>query len=218
MTEKQVKNKAVWKKACILPIFLIVLCATSLVANAYLRWSAKVENTFTAEVSKAPAVKENFADNTKSDVAVNAGETDYSVYVRAAIVAVWVNEHGEVHANIPVPGVDYELTLNVDADGSTDKDWFEKDGFYYHKAPVAGKADTEQLISSCTPLKAAPLDKENPTTNIYKLKVDIAAQTIQAAGMTDGTYDGDGNQITAPIPAVTAQWGIDVDANKQLKK
>lgn len=160
-----------------------------------------MKNTFTAEESVAPTVKETFADNLKKNVTITPGETEYSVYVRAAIVATWVNDAGEVHANVPVLDVDYELELN-----STD--WFEKDGFYYHRAAVVSEGETAVLINSCRPLNAAPLDK-----GIYKLKVEIVTQTIQAAGMTDGVYDTNGNVITAPIPAVTSAWGVTVNDN-----
>ena len=194
-TQKNGKLIFAWKKAYVLPAFLLVIVATTITAHAYLKWSAVVENTFTAEESVNPIVNETFADNLKTNVKVNPGRTEYSVYVRAAIVATWVNNAGEIHANVPVPGVDYELDLNA-------TDWFEKDGFYYHKAAVVSAGETKALINSCKPLKAAPLDKETPD-NIYKLKVDIVTQTIQAAGMTDDK--------TNSIPAVTAAWGVTVN-------
>ncbi|MBO5157988.1 MAG: hypothetical protein J6B94_00150 [Lachnospiraceae bacterium] len=212
MSEKHTNKKHgfAWKRACILPVFLIVLTVTTLTVNAYLRWSAVVENVFNAEASVVPAVNETFENNLKTDVSVNSGETEYSVYVRAAIIVTWVNGDGEVHAKVPVLGVDYELDLNVDTDTDTSKAWFEKGGFYYHKDAVESENDTAVLINSCKPLKEAPSDG-------YTLKVEIITQTIQSAGMTDGEYGDNGIVITDSIPAVTSAWGVTVDADKKLQ-
>ena len=213
MSEKRRKkrHRLAWKKACILPVFLIIITGTTLTVHAYLKWSAAVENKFTAETSALPTVNENFDKKSKTNVTVNTGETEYSVYVRAAIVATWENIKGEVHANVPVPGVDYELQLNVDTDTDTSRDWFEKDGFYYHKKAVKSSDETAVLINSCKPLKKAPLDKDNPE-NIYTLKVKIVTQTIQSAGMTDG------DETTTPVPAVTSAWSVVVDVNNELQR
>ena len=213
MSEKQRKKRyrLAWKKACILPVFLIIITGTTLTVHAYLKWSTVVENKFTAETSASPTVKENFDNKSKTKVTVNPGETEYSVYVRAAIVATWENSEGEVHANVPVPGVDYELDLNVDTDTDTSKEWFEKDDFYYHKKAVKSSDETAVLINSCKPLKKAPLDKDNPE-NIYTLKVKIVTQTIQSAGMTDG------DETTTPVPAVTSAWSVVVDVNNELQR
>lgn len=212
MSEKQRKKRyrLAWKKACILPVFLIMIAGTTLTVHAYLKWSTVVENKFTAETSASPTVQETFDGKSKTGVTVNLGKTEYSVYVRAAIVATWENSSGKVHANVPVPGVDYELQLNVDTDTDTSRDWFEKDGFYYHKAAVKSEGATAVLINSCKPLKEAPLDKDNSEES-YTLKVKIVTQTIQAAGMTDG------DETTTPIPAVTSAWGVSVTEDKQLK-
>lgn len=212
MSEKhrEKRHRLAWKKACILPVFLIMIAGTTLTVHAYLKWSTVVENKFTAETSDSPTVQETFDGKSKTDVTVNPGKTEYSVYVRAAIVATWENSRGKVHANVPVPGVDYELKLNVDTDTDTSKDWFEKDGFYYHKAAVKSEGATAVLINSCKPLKEAPLDKDNSEES-YTLKVKIVTQTIQAAGMTDG------DETTPPIPAVTSVWGVSVTENKQLE-
>lgn len=219
MTENRKRNRlSILKLAGVLPAFLVIFCVMAIGAHAYLKWSGEVRNEFTAENSVVPTVNETFENNLKENVSVNPGDTDYSVYVRAAIVVTWMNKNGEVHANIPMEGTDYYLNLN---EGS-DKDWFEKDGFYYHKEPVESSTDTvnnktANLIQTCNPLKAAPVDKED-STDIYTLNVKIVTQTIQSAGMTDGVYDDNGNVVTEPIPAVTAQWGVTVNGDKTISK
>lgn len=185
------------KRKRILPIFLAVLfvmAVTVATVYAYLKISTDpaVKNTFSAAQDPEATITESFDPNTeKKDVAVKVGKTGYSVYVRAAIVVTWKNaENGDVLATKPVAGVDYTITLN-------DSAWFEKDGFYYHKAAVPSEGTTANLIISCIPIAGkAPAG--------YGLNVEIVAQTIQSAGTTD----------TGDTPAVTDAWGVIVDGGK----
>jgi hypothetical protein len=188
------------KRKRILPVFLAVLfviAVTVATVYAYLKTSTPaVENSFGAAQDPEATITESFDPNTeKKNVAVKVGDTGYSVYVRAVIVVTWKNaENGDVLATKPVAGTDYEISLN-------DSEWFEKDGFYYHKAAVESGDSTAVLINSC-----APSDGKTPAG--YGLNVEIVAQTIQAAGKTDA---GD-------IPAVTKAWKIKVDSNGKLTK
>ncbi|MBR5264357.1 MAG: hypothetical protein IKV50_06660 [Clostridia bacterium] len=188
------------KRKRILPVFLAVLfviAVTVATVYAYLKTSTPaVENTFSAAQDPEATITESFDPNTeKKNVAVKVGDTGYSVYVRAVIVVTWKNaENGDVLAIKPVAGTDYEISLN-------DSEWFEKDGFYYHKAAVESGDSTAVLINSC-----APIDGKTPAG--YGLNVEIVAQTIQAAGKTDA---GD-------IPAVTKAWKVKVDSNGKLTK
>ena len=151
---------------------LLVLCSTVGVLAYLSVMSGSVTNTFTAAPETDPAITESFAGNIKSDVCVQVGDTGYDVYVRGAIVVTWKNSAGNVLALKPVLGTDYTMTLD---DGTN---WFEKDGFYYHKAPVSSNVTSAELITEAKPLKDAPEAD-------YYLSVEIVAQTIQALGSTD---------------------------------
>ena len=181
-------------------ITAVVILIISLSAGgvyAYLKWNAgKVDNSFTPEADADPTIVETFGDNVKSDVAVKVGDNGYSVYVRSAIVATWVNstDPTKVHATAPIAGVDYNLTLNF-------TDWFlGSDGYYYHKAAVNSGKTTSVLITNCEPIVGK-------TPEGYSLNVKILAQTIQALGTTDST----------DTPAVEDAWKVvTVDANGKL--
>lgn len=187
------------KRKRILPVILAVLfviAVTVATVYAYLKTSTPaVENTFSAAQDPEVTITESFdPDTEKKNVAVKVGDTGYSVYIRAVIVVTWKNaENGDVLATKPVAGTDYEISLNT-------SDWFEKDGFYYYKAPVPSKGTTADLIISCKPIAGK-------TPAGYGLNVEIVAQTIQSAGKTDA---GD-------IPAVTDAWGVAVNADGTLK-
>lgn len=187
------------KRKRILPVFLAVLfviAVTVATVYAYLKTSTPaVENSFGAAQDPEATITESFDPNTeKKNVAVKVGDTGYSVYVRAAIVVTWKDASGNVLATKPVAGTDYTISLN-------DSEWFEKDGFYYHKAAVESGDSTAVLINSC-----APSDGKTPAG--YGLNVEIVAQTIQAAGKADA---GD-------IPAVTKAWKVKVASNGKLTK
>lgn len=191
------------KRKRILPVFLtVMLIAAVTVATvyAYLKTSTPaVTNSFAADVDPVLSIVEAFDKKTKSNVAVQvekAGETTYTVYVRAAIVVTWKDaENGDVLATKPVAGTDYLIDVN----GSG---WFfnTNDGFYYHKAAVAGGDKTDVLIKTCAPV-------EGKTPAGYALNVEIIAQAIQAKGNTDDPSE---------IPAVTDAWGVYVDSDGNL--
>ena len=161
-----------------------------------------VENSFTVDTDYDPVIQEGFDGQQKKDVLVSvpmSGDDSqkYAVYVRAAVVVTWRRadatepEDQEILlAKAPVPENDYDLDWN-------NTDWFEQDGFYYHKAAVNPGGNTSVLIEACQP---------RVTREGYVLNVEIMAQTVQALGITD---DGD-------TPAVTDAWGVQV-ANGLLK-
>ena len=176
---------------CVLTVSLI----TAATVYAYLSMgTSKVENTVSADKDPKISITETFNGTVKSNVAVKVEDTAYSVYVRAAIVVTWKNNAGEVYATAPVPGVDYQITLN-------NTDWFSYGGFYYCKSPVGNNASTAYLIHSCQPVDGkAPVD--------YTLSVEIVAQAIQAQGTTDAD----------DTPAVQDAGGVAVDTDGTLKK
>lgn len=132
------------------------------------------------------AVQEEFDGTTKSDVSIkNTGNTQS--YIRVKLVFTWKDAEGNVSAQ-PVTDQDYEMDLNK-------VDWFEKDGYYYAKAPVAPDHNTPDLIHSCTEIVAnAP---EGDT-----LSLEILADAIQST----------------PTRAVEQAWGVVVDTDGLLKE
>ena len=132
------------------------------------------------------AVQEEFDGTTKSDVSIkNTGNTQS--YIRVKLVFTWKDAEGNVSAQ-PVTDQDYEMDLNK-------VDWFEKDGYYYAKAPVAPDHNTPDLIHSCTEIVAnAP---EGDT-----LSLEILADAIQST----------------PTRAVEQAWGVIVDTDGLLKE
>ena len=132
------------------------------------------------------AVQEEFDGTTKSDVSIkNTGNTQS--YIRVKLVFTWKDAEGNVSAQ-PVTDQDYKMDLNK-------VDWFEKDGYYYAKAPVAPDHKTPDLIHSCTEIVAnAP---EGDT-----LSLEILADAIQST----------------PTRAVEQAWGVIVDTDGLLKE
>lgn len=179
------------RKIAVLPWVLLSLALLSLTFGgtvAYLSASTPpVANKFTAATSGSPIIEETFENNVKSNVSVNVGNPGYAVYVRAAVVVTWQDSSGNVYWKAPVEDTDYAVTMN-------ETDWFLNGDFWYYRYPIT-EGNTKNLITTCTPLTAAPAEG-------YTLSVEIIAQTVQAVG---GTDDGD-------IPAVKNAWGIDTSS------
>ena len=137
-----------------------------------------MENTFTAAKSGTDIV-EKLDGSQKTSIAVKNTGTAVS-YVRVKLVMNWVDDNGNVSAE-PV-----NITPSITAD------WFEQDGIYYYKMPVAAKDFTTNLLKTPITQDAAPEG--------YHLEVTVLAESIQAA----------------PSKAVTESWGVGVDSNGYL--
>ncbi len=198
-----------------------VVCAALVVAIgvitvfAYLSGkSDPVKNKLDADTDPGLTVVETVAPingfEVKQNVTVNVGKTDYSVYVRAAIVVTWVDKDGNVLADAPVlssevdDNGDYILDLNLSTTTLAADQWTfgSSDGFYYYSSPVPSEGSTKALINSAQVKPGASVPEG------YTLSVEIVAQTIQAIGTTD---EGD-------VLAVKDAWGVDVDANGFISK
>ncbi len=185
------------KKIIIISVISLLLLTglfMTVYAILYGKSSDSVENVLRADSESDPTITETFESNRKTDVKVVVPKTGYSVFVRGLVVVNWKNSDGEIYSVAPVAGTDYTITLNT-------TDWFLKDGYYYHKAPVVSEGSTSVLVSECV---------KTSTSNApegYFLSVEILAQTIQAIGTTDE----DDN-----ILAVTNAWGVTVDSNGNL--
>lgn len=131
--------------------------------------SETVENSFSPMENKAPQINENVSGNDnyiteKKDVTVT-NNNEFSVRVRAIIIASWQHANGNTLAVTPVEGTDYSIEYG--------NDWENKDGFYYYKDVLKKGETTTELISECKPLKAAPVEG-------YTLSINIVSQTIQS--------------------------------------
>ena len=120
-----------------------------------------MENTFTAAKSDIKIDEDVTGGQKKSIVVKNTG-TAVS-YVRVKLVMNWVDdETGNVSATPVDITVDYDNT-----------NWFEQDGIYYYKMPVAADAVTTNLLQTPITQGTAPEG--------YHLEVTVLAESIQAA-------------------------------------
>lgn len=166
------------KTALILSLCLIFALAVGTTFALLKANTEPVTNTFTAAKSGTDIV-EKLDGSQKTSIAVKNTGTAVS-YVRVKLVMNWVDENGNVSAE-PV-----NITPSITAD------WFEQDGIYYYKMPVAAKDFTTNLLKTPITQDAAPEG--------YHLEVTVLAESIQAA----------------PSKAVTESWGVGVDSNGYL--
>lgn len=170
------------KTALILSLCLIFALAVGTTFALLKASTAPVENTFTAAKSDIKIDEDVTGGQKKSIVVKNTG-TAVS-YVRVKLVMNWVDENGNVSAEPVNITVDYDNT-----------NWFEQDGIYYYKMPVAPDGKTENLLKADSPI-TEPADKPAGC----HLEVTVLAESIQAA----------------PSKAVTESWGVGVDSNGYL--
>lgn len=167
------------KTALILSLCLIFALAVGTTFALLKASTAPVENTFTAAKSDIKIDEDVTGGQKKSIIVKNTG-TAVS-YVRVKLVMNWVDENGNVSAE-PV-----NITPSITAD------WFEQDGIYYYKMPVAANDGvTTNLLKDPITQGTAPEG--------YHLEVTVLAESIQAA----------------PSKAVTDSWGVGVDSNGYL--
>mgnify|MGYP004454825119 CR=1 FL=1 len=168
------------KTALILSLCLIFALAVGTTFALLKASTAPVENTFTAAKSGTDIVEKLDGSQKKSIVVKNTG-TAVS-YVRVKLVMNWVDDNGNVSATPVNITVDYDNT-----------NWFEQDGIYYYKMPVAANGgETTNLLKD-------PITQPNAPAG-YHLEVTVLAESIQAA----------------PSKAVTDSWGVGVDSNGYL--
>lgn len=167
------------KTALILSLCLIFALAVGTTFALLKASTAPVENTFTAAKSDIKIDEDVTGGQKKSIIVKNTG-TAVS-YVRVKLVMNWVDENGNVSGE----------PVNIDVTYDTTK-WFEQDGIYYYKMPVAAKDFTTNLLQTPITQGTAPEG--------YHLEVTVLAESIQAA----------------PSAAVQQSWGVGVDSNGHL--
>lgn len=170
------------KAALILSLCLIFALAVG-TTLAYLKANTSpVTNTFTAAKSDIK-IDENVENGEKSSIQVENIGTATS-YVRVKLVMNWVSKDGKTISGEPV---------NIDVNYDTTK-WFEQDGIYYYKTPVAPVGAKPSNVTSN--LLKTPIEQPEGAPDGYHLEVTVLAESIQAA----------------PSKAVTDSWHVGVDS------
>lgn len=174
------------KAALILSLCLIFALAVGTTVALLKANTAPVTNTFTAAKSDIK-INENVENGKKSSIQVENMGTATS-YVRVKLVMNWVSDDGKTVSATPVNiSVDYDKT-----------NWFEQDGIYYYKTPVAPVGEKPNNVTSN--LLKTPIEQPEGAPDGYHLEVTVLAESIQAA----------------PSKAVTDSWRVGVDNNGYL--
>lgn len=178
------------KTALILSLCLIFALAVGTTFALLKANTDPVTNTFTAAKSDIKIDEDVTGGQKKSIIVKNTG-TAVS-YVRVKLVMNWVSGDGKTISGEPV---------NIDVTYDTTK-WFEQDGIYYYKMPVAAKDFTTNLLQTPITQGTAPEG--------YHLEVTVLAESIQAAPSkaVEGAWTAvkvvDGNLTPAvQVPDVT---------------
>ena len=147
---------------------LIALCI-AIVGSVGGVWAYLSAKTDTIDNEFLPAyvacrVEETFSGGVKSNVTIrNTGNVD--AYIRAAVVATFVDDNNKVYAVSPKEGVDYNVFWATDG-------WtLGSDGFWYHADSVAPNALTSVLIHTAQQLSAP---------DGFSLNIQIVATAIQS--------------------------------------
>ena len=170
------KRKFSKKSVALLVSLVLVLGAA---VGGTIAWMTAQTNHVTNifEIAKVTTeVVEERNEEVKENVKIkNTGDTD--AYIRAAVVVTWQNANGEVYGQAPVADQDYTIQFNTteqrDSKNNPGKWTLAADGFYYWSGPVAPKALTGVLITSCSPVAGQ-------TPEGYGLNVEIIGSGIQA--------------------------------------
>lgn len=180
--EKSGRHGIRMNRTAVLLIAVILLISTAVGSTvAFLATKTEpVENSF--EYANVSCEVTQNCDTDGSTVQVKNTGT-ISAYIRAAVVANWIDRAGNIAASVP-EGYSYELTCSS---GS----WAQgKDGFFYYLLPVAPGASTEGNHLTCT--------VTCPATPEYTLSVEVLAEAIQSTPANavneawSAAVDGDG--------------------------
>ncbi len=170
---------------CCVAVALLLIPGIDMVIG-YLQQQSRLTNVVTVGKTDV-TVTENFDGSIKTDVAVvNSG--NIPVYIRVAVTYAWQNASGEIILGVPQKTTDYTVTFAALGEAG---EWFELDGYYYYKHPVAEGASTGNLIEECR--QVGHLGERH-------LVMDIVSQSIQAD----------------PVEAVTTSWNGIAVVNGEL--
>lgn len=172
------------KTALILSLCLIFALAVGTTFALLKANTDPVTNTFTAAES-GTHIDEKLDGNQKKSIIVKNTGTAVS-YVRVKLVMNWVDGDGNVSAEPVNITVDYDNT-----------NWFEQDGIYYYKMPVAPVDAKPNNVT--TNLLKTPITQDTAPEG-YHLEVTVLAESIQAA----------------PSTAVEGAWKVTVGSDGNL--
>lgn len=168
---------------------------------AYISTNTKdIVNEF--EIIEVPndIIADDFSDDAaiKTNVRIKNTSTDKDAYIRATVVANWVevDEYGEltnaVWGMAPKEGVDYDIIWGT----SGWEEYPANSGVRYYTDKVSAGSETAMLFTSCSELASG----NKPSG--YKLTIEVLSQSIQADGL-----DSKGNK------PVELAWGVDIINN-----
>ena len=163
--EKSGRQGIRMNRTAVLFIAIILLISTAVGSTvAFLATKTEpVENSFEYANVSCEVTQNRDTDGSSIVQVKNTGTI--SAYIRAAVVANWIDADGNIAASVP-EGYSYDLTCSS---GS----WAQgNDGFFYYLLPVAPGALTEGSLLTCT--VTCP---ENPE---YTLSVEVLAEAIQS--------------------------------------
>ena len=162
--EKSGRHGIRMNRTAVLLIAVILLISTAVGSTvAFLATRTEpVENSFEYADVSCEVMQDRDTDGSIVQVK-NTGTI--SAYIRAAVVANWMDVDGNIAASVP-EGYSYDLTCSS---GS----WVQgKDGFFYYLLPVAPGALTAGSLLTCT--------VTCPETPEYTLSVEVLAEAIQS--------------------------------------
>ena len=153
------------RAAALLLAMAAMLCAAVGSTAAYLvAATPTVTNSFAAPELETE-IRESFDEDVKNRVRI-ANTGGVAAYIRAAVVVSWQNAAGQIYAQRPVAGRDYDISWTMSG-------WIRKGNYAYCTAPVAPGGETGVLFTSCAPLRPAPAEG-------YALHVEILSEAVQA--------------------------------------
>ena len=162
--EKSGRHGIRMNRTAVLLIAVILLISTAVGSTvAFLATKTEpVENAFEYANVSCEVMQDRDTDGSIVQVK-NTGTI--SAYIRAAVVANWIDVDENIAASVP-EGYSYDLTCSS---GS----WvLGNDGFFYYLLPVAPGASTEGSLLTCT--------VTCPETPEYTLSVEVLAEAIQS--------------------------------------
>ena len=180
--EKSGRHGIRMNRTAVLLIAVILLISTAVGSTvAFLATKTEpVENSF--EYANVSCKVTQNCDTDGSIVQVKITGT-ISAYIRAAVVANWMDVNGDIAALDP-EGYGYDPTCSSDS-------WARgADGFFYYLSPVAPGASTEGILLACTVICPEPPEGT--------LSVEVLAEAIQSTPASavneawSAAVDGDG--------------------------
>ena len=182
MDSKKRRKSTASRKVIVLAIAVVLLLSATVTGTLMYLVSKTTAVTNTFEPATVTCeVQENFDGTVKKDVTVK-NTSNIDAYLRVKLVTYRVNADGErIGGTAAIPSF------------TPGEGWFEKDGFYYYKNPVAPDA---------TPVTDL-IGKDGITLVEYndadggKQVIEVIAEAIQSV----------------PTSVVKEYWNVTVDAN-----